>query len=124
MAKTKKEIGEWLKDLEQRDKEAAKKDGLDDYEEVTHYSSYNYIVVIPEDVYDQLPPDEQDKFEGCDLDDHTDFVEEEYGVESDELNDLWQRKYFDLPNDDYNKWIDLGKDSKGEYVDEVRIFEC
>ena len=122
MTKTKKEIGEWLKDLEKRDRKAAGFE-LDD-EDYPRWMEHHYTVIIPKDVYDQLPPDEQDKFEGCDLDDHTDFVEEEYGVESDELNDLWERKYFDLPSDDYVKWIDLGNNSKGEYVDEVLIFEC
>ncbi len=66
------------------------KDGTD-YEEVTDYSEYHYVVVIPEDVYEQLETDEQEKFSGCDLTNWMDeeFVVEEHGVEADELNELW-----------------------------------
>ncbi len=120
------EIDDWLKDLEQRDKEAAKKDGCEykDYPEALR-DIYTFVVVIPEEVYDLLAPDEQAKFDGCDLSDWTDFVESEYGVEADELNDLWERKFFDLnygDNNDEGIWYGLGKNIKNKPVDEVLVF--
>ena len=123
----KQEIDAWLKDLEQRDKEEAKKDGCE-YEDYPEDMEYHYVVIIPEDVYELLEPDEQAKFDGCDLSDWTDFVESEYGVEADELNDLWQRKFFTLHSnregekDDESIWYELGRNSKGKYVDEVLVF--
>ena len=124
----KNEIDAWLKDLEQRDKEAAKKDGCEykDYPEALR-DIYTFVVVIPEEVYDLLAPDEQAKFDGCDLSDWMDdvFIQDEYGVEADELNDLWERKFFTLTdgdNDDESIWYGLGKNIKNKPVDEVLVF--
>ena len=120
----KKEIDAWLKDLDKRDREYASKDGTD-YEEVTDYSEYHYVVVIPEDVYEQLEPDEQEKFSGCDLTDWMDeeFIVEEFGVEPDELNELWQRKFYDLSEEgDEGKWTSLGNSKNGKPVNEVLVF--
>jgi len=52
------------------------------------------------------------------------FVVEEHGVEADELNELWQRKFYDLSGDDESKWYGLGGNKAGGPVDEVHIFNC
>ena len=127
----KKEIDAWLKDLDKRDREAfANSEGEGDetdYAEVTDYSAYHFVVVIPEDVYEQLEPDEQEKFSGCDLTDWMDdmFIVDEFGVEPDELNELWQRKFYDLhygDNNDEIKWTRLGNSKNGKPVNEVLVF--
>ena len=127
----KKEIDAWLKDLDKRDREAFANSEGDgdptDYAEVTDYSSYHYVVVIPEDVYEQLEPDEQEKFSVCCLTDwmDDDFVVEDFGVEPDELNELWQRKFYDLhygDNNDESKWTSLGNSNNGKPVNEVLVF--
>ena len=122
----KQEIDDWLKDLEQRDKEEAKKDGCEykDYSEALR-DIYTFVVVIPEEVYDLLAPDEQAKFDGCDLSDWMDdvFIQDEYGVEPDEeLNDLWERKFFTMTGEDQSKWEGLGRNISNKPVDEVLVF--
>ena len=81
---------------------------------------------MPEDVYEQLETDEQEKFSGCDLTNWMDeeFVVEEHGVEADELNELWQRKFYDSSGDEESKWYGLGGNKAGGLVDEVHIFNC
>ena len=99
----KKEIDAWLKDLDERHEKQLWKEGIkwkEEDKDSRYYgeirsdldTEYHYVVVIPEDVYELLPPDEQEKFDGCDLTDWMDeaFVVEEHGVEADELNELWQ----------------------------------
>ena len=121
----KKEIDAWLKDLEQRDRKAA--GYAPDDEDYPRWMEYHYVVVIPEDVYELLPPDEQAKFDGCDLTDWMDdeFIVDDFGVEPDELNELWQRKFYDLHDgdrDDESIWYGLGKNIKNKPVDEVLVF--
>ena len=133
----KQEIDAWLKDLDERHEKQLWKEGIkwkEEYEKHPRYgetrsdldTAYTYVVVIPEDVYEQLAPDEQDKFDGCDLTDWMDdaFILDDFEVEPDDLNELWQRKFYDLPTDDYRKWRGLGNPNNGKPVNEVLIFEC
>ena len=52
------------------------------------------------------------------------FIVDDFEVEPDDLNELWQRKFYDLPTDDYSKWRGLGNPNNGKPVNEVLIFEC
>ena len=123
----KKEIDAWLKELEQVDKEAAKKEDGCEYEDYPENMEYHFVVVIPEDVYELLAPDEQAKFDGCDLTDWMDdaFIVDDFGVEPDDLNALWQRKFYTLHDGDRNDesiWYELGNNIKNKPVDEVLVF--
>ena len=132
----KQEIDAWLKDLDERHEKQLWKVGIKwkgekgsrwEGQDVSDLdTAYTYVVVIPEDVYEQLAPDEQDKFDGCDLTDWMDdaFILDDFEVEPDDLNELWQRKFYDLPTDDYRKWRGLGNPKNGKPVNEVLIFEC
>ena len=135
----KKEIDAWLKDLDERHEKQLWKEGIKwkgekgsrwEGQDVSDLdTAYTYVVVIPEDVYEQLAPDEQDKFDGCDLTDWMDdmFIVDEFDVEPDDLNELWQRKFYDLhdgDNNDESIWTGLGNPNNGKPVNEVLIFEC
>ena len=132
----KQEIDAWLKDLDERHEKQLWKEGIkwkEEDKDSRYYgeirsdldTEYHYVVVIPEDVYELLAPDEQAKFDGCDLSDWMDdvFIQDEYGVEPDEeLNDLWERKFFTMTGEDQSKWYGLGKNIKNKPVDEVHVF--
>ena len=55
----------WIVKCKERDKREAEKAGLNYLEDLR--IKYNYLVVIPEDVYDQLSSEQQEKFDKCDL---------------------------------------------------------
>ena len=134
----KKEIDAWLKDLDERHEKQLWKEGIkwkEEDKDSRYYgeirsdldTEYHYVVVIPEDVYELLAPDEQAKFDGCDLTDWMDdmFIVDEFDVEPDDLNELWQRKFYDLhdgDNDDEGKWTSLGNPNNGKPVNEVLVF--
>ena len=111
----------WIVKCEERDKREAEKAGLNYLEDLR--IKHNYVVVIPEDVYDQLSSEQQEKFDKCDL---TEYLEDEeivddYGVEPHKLNNLWQRKFYDLPDEEFDKWKSLGNPNSGKPVTDVQI---
>ena len=121
----KKEIDDWLKDVEARDKKTAEEEdwGGEDYPDDLHYD-YHYVVVIPEDIYEQLSEDQQAKFDGCDLLDHLEDydIQNDFNVDPDDLNPLWERKFYHLTLEDQGQWEALGNNKTGNPVDEVLIF--
>ena len=139
MARTKKEIENQLKDFYKRLRQRLKdQDVFDEYntsEEFTVTGNYesNYIVYIPEAVYDLLP-DWERGWEGCeyvmndegvgllgieDFDDANEQAKEIYGVDSiDDLNPIYFKTFYsfdyDFEPDDYSWWESLGDEIKGK----------
>ena len=135
MAKTKKEIEEWLKDFYKRQLKIIEKDDV--WEEgfemngesiTATYYGYN-IIYIPQAIYDLLPEWEQLTWDYCSwiCDDEgigmlgaegeeyaDEEAKEEFGVDSvDDLNDCIMKKFYSLSQEDQRFWFDLGDQIKG-----------
>mgnify|MGYP001358917897 CR=1 FL=1 len=138
MAKTKKEIEEWLKVFYRRQKERQIEDdvweegrGSEEYEFFVR-SCYenNFTIYIPEAIYDLLPDWDWD-WEGCDwvMDSNSGLgllgvegeeyadedAKEQYGVDSvDDLNTCIYKRFYCLRSSEYDWWVSLEEEIKGK----------
>ena len=128
MAKTKKEIEEWLKDFSKKQKE--------NYEEG---EEWNYELYVPEAILDLLPEWERGTWDEVDwmIDDEGIGVFEEYtlekgleeyGVESiDDLNKIYWKRFYGITGDESDWWLSLEKEIQGKTglpFEEIRDFWC
>ena len=115
MAKTKKEIEEWLKDFSKKQKE--------NYEEG---EEWNYEMYVPEAILNLLPEWERGTWDEVDwmIDDEGIGVFEEYtlekgleeyGVESiDDLNKIYWKRFYGITNDESEWWLSFEKEIQGK----------
>ena len=128
MAKTKKEIEEWLKDFSKKQKE--------NYEEG---EEWNYELYVPEAILDLLPEWERGTWDEVDwmIDDEgigvfeEDTLEgelEDYGVTSiDELNPIFSKRFYATTPEEQDWWLSLEEEIQGKTglpFEEIRDFYC
>ena len=126
MAKTKKEIEEWLKVFSKRQKERIEND-----------EEWNYELYVPEAILDLLPEWERETWrevdwmmddEGIGIFEDATLEEglEEYGVESiEELNAIYQKRFYGITDEETDWWISLEKEIEGKTglpFEEIRDF--
>ena len=119
----------WIKNLEERDNEDMFRDKVREWDQYGKLidklpTEYHYLVIIPVNVYEQLSQEQKQKFEECDLTKlmDEDFIFQDYGVNSNELNQLWQRKFYNLTEKEQKKWTDLEIRKNIFPINEVLVF--
>ena len=115
MARTKKEIEEWLKVFSKQQEERIEND-----------EEWNYELYVPEAILDLLPEWERETWREVDwmMDDEgigifeDAMLEEgleEYGVESiDDLNEIYWKRFYDITGDESDWWLSLEKEIQGK----------
>ena len=126
MGKTKKEIEEWLKVFSKQQEERIEND-----------EEWNYELYVPEAILDLLPEWERETWtevdwmmddEGIGIFEDATLEEglEEYGVESiDELNAIYQKRFYGITDEETDWWISLEKEIEGKTglpFEEIRDF--
>ena len=128
MAKTKKEIEEWLKGFSKQQEENKEND-----------EEWNYEMYVPEAILDLLPEWERETWrevdwmmddEGIGIFEDATLEEglEEYGVESiDDLNEIYWKRFYAITGDESDWWLSLEKEIQGKTglpFEEIRDFWC
>ena len=126
MVKTKKEIEEWLKVFSKKQEERIEND-----------EEWNYELYVPEAILDLLPEWERETWrevdwmmddEGIGIFEDATLEEglEEYGVESiEELNAIYQKRFYGITDEETDWWISLEKEIEGKTglpFEEIRDF--
>ena len=126
MGKTKKEIEEWLKVFSKQQRERIEND-----------EEWNYELYVPEAILDLLPEWERETWtevdwmidgEGIGIFEDATLEEglEEYGVESiDELNAIYQKRFYAITDEETDWWLSLEKEIQGKTglpFEEIRDF--
>ena len=126
MAKTKKEIEEWLKVFSKQQRERIEND-----------EEWNYELYVPEAIVDLLPEWERETWtevdwmmddEGIGIFEDATLEEglEEYGVESiDDLNEIYWKRFYAITDEETDWWLSLEKEIQGKTglpFEEIRDF--
>ena len=132
MAKTKKEIEEWIKAFNLRQVERMKEDDYDDYiyeddingfERFRGGGEWGIELTVPQAILDLLPEWESSCWWEVDIVDENgdgafeseDEALDEYGVESiDEINAHFCRRFYDLTDEEESWWESLEDEIKGK----------
>ena len=132
MAKTKKEIEEWIKAFNLRQVERMKEDDYDDYIDEDDINGFERFrgggewgieLTVPQAILDLLPEWESSCWWEVDIVDENgdgafeseDEALDEYGVESiDEINAHFCRRFYDLTDEEESWWESLEDEIKGK----------
>ena len=132
MAKTKKEIEEWIKAFNLRQVERMKEDDYDDYIDEDDINGFERFrgggewgieLTVPQAILDLLPEWESSCWWEVDIVDEDgdgafeseDEALDEYGVESiDEINAHFCRRFYDLTDEEESWWESLEDEIKGK----------